>query len=230
MDKKFKKFYALKEISKVKVIDKKSINSIIYERELLSRLNHPLIINLQYAFQDYNNLYLVLDLLTGGDLRYQIGQHKRQYFSERQAKFFMSCIVESLIYIHSKNIIHRDIKPENLVFDEKGYLHITDFGIAKLNTKNNKNETSGTPGYMAPEVMKGKSHTGSVDYFAVGVITYELMMGKRPYIGKNRKEIKEQMMSRQIYVDVEMLPFGWSEKSADFINRLMIRKDVKKVF
>ena len=211
------------------MIDKKSINSIIYERELLSRLNHPLIINLQYAFQDYNNLYLVLDLLTGGDLRYQLGHHKRQYFSEKQAKFFISCIVESLIYIHSQNIIHRDIKPENLVFDEKGYLHITDFGISKFNTKNNKNETSGTPGYMAPEVMKGKNHTGSVDYFAVGVITYELMMGKRPYIGKNRKEIKEQMMSRQIYIDIEMLPFGWSEKSADFINRLMIRKDKKRL-
>jgi serine/threonine protein kinase len=106
LDKKFKKLYALKEISKVKVIDKKSINSIIYERELLSRLKHSLIINLQYAFQDYNNLYLVLDLLTGGDLRYQIGHHQRQYFSEHQTKFFISCIIESLLYIHSKNIMH----------------------------------------------------------------------------------------------------------------------------
>ena len=229
LDKKFKKLYALKEISKVKVIDKKSINSIIYERELLSRLKHSLIINLQYAFQDYNNLYLVLDLLTGGDLRYQIGHHQRQYFSEHQTKFFISCIIESLSYIHSKNIIHRDIKPENLILDEKGYLHITDFGIAKFKSKNNKNESSGTPGYMAPEVMKGMNHTGSVDYFAVGVITYELMMGERPYIGKNRKEIKEQMMSRQIYIEEEMIPFGWSEESADFINRLMVRKDFKRL-
>ena len=137
MDKKFKKYYALKEISKVKVIDKKSINSIIYERELLSRLNHSLIINLKYAFQDYNNLYLVLDLLTGGDLRYQIGHHRKRYFTEQQTKFFISCIIESLIYIHSKNIIHRDIKPENLVFDSKGYLHTTDFGIAKFMSKKN---------------------------------------------------------------------------------------------
>ena len=212
----------------MKVIDKKSINSIIYERELLSRINHPLIINLQYAFQDYNNLYLVLDLLTGGDLRYQIGHHRRQYFTEQQTKFFVSCIISALYYIHNKNIIHRDIKPENLVFDNKGYLHITDFGIAKFKNKNNKNETSGTPGYMAPEVMKGLNHTGSVDYFAVGVITYELMMGKRPYLGKSRKEIKEQMMSKQIYLNTDMIPSGWSEESADFINQLMIRKDVKR--
>ena len=183
---------------------------------------------MQYSFQDFNNLYLVLDLLTGGDLRYQIGHHHRQFFSERQTKFFISCIIESLIYIHSKNIIHRDIKPENLVFDEKGYLHITDFGIAKFKSNNNKNETSGTPGYMAPEVMKGMNHTGSVDFFAVGVITYELMMGQRPYIGKNRKEIKEQMMNKQIYIDKEMIPFGYSEECADFINRLIIRKDVKR--
>ena len=82
---------------------------------------------------------------------------------------------------------------------------------------------------MAPEVMKGMNHTGSVDYFAVGVITYELMMGQRPYIGKNRKEIKEQMMSKQIYIDEEKIPLGWSEESADFINRLMVRKDVKRL-
>ena len=213
----------------MKVIDKKSINSIIYERELLSRINHPLIINLQYAFQDYNNLYLVLDLLTGGDLRYQIGHHRRQYFTEVQTKFFISCIISALYYIHNNNIIHRDIKPENLVFDNKGYLHITDFGIAKFKSKNNKNETSGTPGYMAPEVMKGMNHTGSVDYFAVGVITYELMMGKRPYLGKSRKEIKEQMMSKQIYLDADMIPMGWSEEAADFINQIMIRKDVKRL-
>ena len=213
----------------MKVIDKKSINSIIYERELLSRLNHPLIVNLQYAFQDYNNLYLVLDLLTGGDLRYQIGHHRRQYFSEQQTKFFVSCIISALYYIHNKNIIHRDIKPENLVFDCKGYLHITDFGIAKFKSKNNKNETSGTPGYMAPEVMKGINHTESVDYFAVGVITYELMMGKRPYVGKNRKEIKEQMMSKQIYIDANMIPFDWSVEAVDFINHLLIRKDVKRL-
>ena len=174
-------------------------------------------------------MYLVLDLLTGGDLRYQIGHHRKRYFSEQQTKFFISCIIESLIYIHSKNIIHRDIKPENLVFDSKGYLHTTDFGIAKFMSKKNRNETSGTPGYMAPEVMKGLDHTKSVDFFAVGVITYELMMGKRPYIGKNRKEIKEQMMSKQIYIDKEMLPFNWSEESADFINGLLIRKDVKRL-
>ena len=102
---------------------------------------------------------------------------------------------------------------------------MTDFGIAKFASKNNLNETSGTPGYMAPEVMRRLNHTGSVDYFAVGVIAYELMMGKRPYSGKTRKEIKEQMMIKQIFLDETCIPAGWSPYAADFINRLLLRKD-----
>lgn len=74
-------------------------------------------------------------------------------------------------------MIHRDIKPENLVLDENGYIRITDFGIARVYKKENGNETSGTPGYISPEVLKGINHTPAVDYFALGVLTYELMMG-----------------------------------------------------
>lgn len=81
-------------------------------------------------------------------------------------------------YIHSNNVIHRDIKPENLVLDQKGYVKITDFGIAKLFSGKNANETSGTPGYMSPEVMKGIDHTSAVDFFALGVIGYEFMLGR----------------------------------------------------
>ena len=184
---------------------------------------------MHYAFQDYDNLYLILDLLTGGDLRYQISRHPRQYFSEKQTKFFISCLIEGLFYIHSKKIIHRDIKPENLIFDQNGYLHITDFGIAKLITKNNSHETSGTPGYMAPEVMQGLSHTFSVDFYALGVITYELMMGKRPYIGKTRKEIKEQIMGKQAKINKAEIPEGWSLEAADFANKLLIRKEVNRL-
>ena len=181
------------------------------------------------AFQDYDNLYLVLDLLTGGDLRYQISRHHRRFFSEIQTKFFISCLIESLFYIHSKKIIHRDIKPENLVFDENGYLHITDFGIAKFYIKHNSHETSGTPGYMAPEVMQGLNHTFSADYYAVGIIIYELMMGKRPYVGKDRKEIKEQIMTKQAKITKMEIPEGWSLDAADFSNKLMIRKDINRL-
>lgn len=227
IDKKNKTTYALKEMAKVKVIDKKSEKSIKYERELLSRLKHPFIVNMYYAFQDYVNLYLVMDLLTGGDLRYHICRKRR--FSEEQTRFFIACIVLGLEYIHSKNVIHRDIKPENLVLDDKGYIRITDFGIAKVGSPKNGKETSGTPGYMAPEVMKAQNHTQAVDYFALGVIGYELMLGKRPYGGRGRKEIKEQMMAKQAIIKIEDVPEGWSEEAVDFINKLLIRKPEKRL-
>ena len=215
-------------MSKVKVIDKKSINSINSERELLSKLYHPFIVNMHYAFQDDKYLYLVMDLLSGGDLRYHISIHKK--FSEEQTRFFICGIIISLEYIHSNNIIHRDVKPENLVLDENGYIRLTDFGIAKINEKDNSSETSGTPGYMSPEVIKSLNHSFPVDFFALGVIGYEFMKGERPYMGNSRKEIKEQMMSRQAEIKMEEIKNeDWSKESIYFINKLLIRKPEERL-
>ena len=220
--------YALKEMSKVKIIDRKSEKSIKNEREFLSKLHHPFIVNMICSFQDYDNLYLVMDLLTGGDLRYHIC-HKKQ-FNEEQSKFFSSCILLALEYIHINNIIHRDIKPENLVLDDKGYVRVTDFGVAKKNQRDNSSETSGTPGYMAPEVLCGLNHSFSVDFFALGVIIYEFMNGYRPYLGRNRKEIKEAVLARQIHVHRKQLfENGWSFESGDLINKLLYRKPHKRL-
>ena len=220
--KKTKETYALKEMSKLKVLDKKSEKSINSERAFLSKLHHPFIVNMHYAFQDNDNLYLVIDLLSGGDLRYHISRYRR--FSEEQTRFFIACIVLSLQYIHQNNVIHRDIKPENLVLDSAGYLRVTDFGIAKENTEDNSSETSGTPGYMAPEVMRGKHHSFCVDFFAIGVIGYEFMIGRRPYVGKDRKEIKEQMINKQARISKDNIVLGWSNESIEFINACLMRK------
>ena len=136
----------------------------------------------------------------------------------------MACVTLGLEYIHTNNIIHRDIKPENLVLDKKGYVKITDFGIAKIYKKDNSSETSGTPGYMAPEVICSQNHTFAVDYFALGVIGYEFMKGVRPYNGRNRKEIKENIITKQVRIKKEEIPSEWSMESADCINRLIQRK------
>ena len=214
-------------MSKLKVLDKKSEKSINSERELLSKLHHPFIVNMHYAFQDSENLYLVMDLMPGGDLRFHISRHKK--FSEEQTRFFICNIIISLEYIHSNNVIHRDIKPENLVLDENGYVRLTDFGIAKENMPDNKSETSGTPGYMSPEVMKALNHSFPVDFFALGVIGYEFMKGERPYVGKNRKEIKEQILAKQVELKAEDISEGWSKESADCINKLLIRKPENRI-
>jgi hypothetical protein len=106
---------------------------------------------------------------------------------------------------------------------------ITDFGIAKIYQKENSTDTSGTPGYMSPEVLCCQNHTFAVDYFAVGVIGYEFMTGKRPYLGKNRKEIKDKIMSKQVRIKKNDMAQNWSIESADCINRLLERKPCNRL-
>lgn len=100
------------------------------------------------SFQDRENLYLVMDYLNGGDLRYHIGCKGK--FSQSETKFFIANIIIGLEYLHERKVIHRDLKPENFVLDSDGYLRITDLGVSRIVRDDNHQDTSGTPGYMAP--------------------------------------------------------------------------------
>ena len=224
------RIFAMKEMSKAKVHLKKSVKSVANERKFLEMFNYNLLCNMYYAFQDADTLYIVMDYLSGGDLRYHIC--RKDSFTEKETKFIAACITLSLNYIHEKNVIHRDLKPENLVFGADGYLHLTDFGIAMEYNNNGPGvvSASGTPGYMAPEAIINKPQNFCVDYFALGVIVYELMMGERPYQGNNRKEIKEQMFTLEIKLDNDDLPEDWEDDNIlDFINQLLKRKKAKRL-
>lgn len=114
-----------------------------------------------------------------------------------------------------------------MILDEQGYLRLTDFGISKFFKKENSQETSGTPGYMAPEIMCGLNHSFVSDYFAIGVFGYEMIFGKvnhnlfqRPYYGRSRKEVKENILSRQEKIKLDQIPDGWSHEAIDFINKV----------
>ncbi len=144
-------------------------------------------------------------------------------------RFFIACLIHALEAVHAQFIIHRDIKPENLVFDNEGYLRLTDFGVARILSPDNASETSGTPGYMAPEVMCRQNHGLAADYFAVGVIAYECMMGERPYKGRTRKDIRDQILCRQANIKRSSIPEGWNEKAADFINKCLQRKPANRI-
>ena len=226
----------MKIMSKVKIIRKNSVKNINNEKKFLSLLHHPFLVNMICSFQDNDNLYLVMELLLGGDMRYHINKkivYNRKK-DENQLKFIAGCVLIGLNYIHEKKIIHKDIKPENLVYDAEGYLHITDFGISKIYTPQNAKENSGTPGYMAPEVLFNKDHDYCVDFFSLGVCLYELLMGKRPYHGHNKKDLRKDIVSRQARINEENLPEGFVRSDnffdcINFINGLLERKKEKRL-
>ena len=178
-------------MSKTKVIDQNSERSVMQERLFLSNLRNQFIVNMICSFQDANNLYLGLELKKGGDLRYHLINHS-QTFSESQLKFLLANIIMGIEYIHSQNIIHRDLKPENILFDYKGYAYITDFNIScRKEDINKNNDISGTPVYMAPETIFLKEQDFTIDFYSLGIICYECIMGERPYEGSSRQEIKQ---------------------------------------
>ena len=205
---KTRRLFAIKKISKLKVYKKNAVNHVIEEKEILSELFHPFIINLYCSFQDENNLYFVMDYLGGGDLRYYILNGKK--FKEKQIKFMLACILVGLEYIHSKKIIHRDLKPENLIFDDKGYLHICDFGISIREDDNMENiKRIGTKGFIAPE----GNNTYLSDLYSVGVILYEIIFGKVYDKNIDMDIIKEEMKNKEFSDDLYQLLSGLLQKN-----------------
>ena len=219
------KVYSMKEMLKAKILDMKNEQNIIHEREVLSKLpSSPFISNLFFSFQDFKFLYLVLDYLPGGDLRYHLIKREIS-FTEPKIKFLVACIVSALEHIHSHKVIHRDVKPENLVFDQEGYLRLTDFGISKV-SKGNCMEVSGTPGYMAPEVLNELSHNQVADFYSLGVIAYELFNNRRPLEGNNKETIKNLVNKKTLKIRFEK---NCSFEAFDFIKGLMNSNPKKRL-
>ena len=220
----------MKEISKVKLIQNKAYEEIIHEQELNAKLNHPFLVGMNFSFQNKDYLYMINDLMPGGDLRYWYIQKKN--FSEKECKFIIACVILGLEYLHSNKIIHRDLKPENILFDKKGYAHLADFGIAKKlgdEPEERIEDVSGSPGYMSPETIFNQKHSYASDFFSLGVICYEMMMKKRPYNGKNRQEIKENMANNFIQIKANEIPKGWSSEFVDFTNKLLEKNEENRL-
>lgn len=218
----------MKELSKLKIIFRNNIKNVLNERELLSKLDHPFLIKMHFSFQDKDNLYYILDFKECCDLRYYYSIDIK--FNEEQSRFIISCLILSLEYIHTNKIVHKDLKPENLIFDKNGYLYLTDFGIAKYIENGNDidMDENGSPGYISPEILLKKRYNFTADYFAVGIILYELMLLSRPYFG-NRKKIKKQIEDEEKQININDIPQGWSVEACDLINKLILLNPDKRL-
>ncbi|KAJ5105776.1 Serine/threonine-protein kinase 32B [Penicillium alfredii] len=187
--------FALKYIRKEEVVRSESVRNIIRERRMLEHLNHPFLCNLRYSFQDMEYIYIVVDLMNGGDLRFHIS---RKCFTEEAVRFWMAELGCALKYIHSQGIIHRDLKPDNVLLDSEGHVHLADFNVASdFRPGKPLTSKSGTLAYLAPEVYEGNGYYYEVDWWSLGVTFYECIYSKRPFEGRSQDTLSENIRKTQ---------------------------------
>ncbi|RXN22218.1 serine threonine- kinase 32B [Labeo rohita] len=180
-----RKMYAMKYTNKQKCIERDEVRNVLRELQVMQRLEHPFLVNLWFSFQDEEDLFMVVDLLLGGDLRFHLQQNVG--FKEQTIKLYICELALALDYLQRSHIIHRDIKPDNILLDEHGHVHITDFNVATvLKGSETASSMAGTKPYMAPEMFRsfvdgGAGYSYAVDWWALGVTAYELLHGSRPF-------------------------------------------------
>ncbi|KAL2509793.1 Serine/threonine-protein kinase AtPK2/AtPK19 [Forsythia ovata] len=188
--------YAMKVMRKDKVMEKNHVEYMKAERDILTQIDHPFIVQLRCSFQTKYRLYLVLDFINGGHLFFQLYHHG---LFRNLARIYTAEIVSAVSHLHANGIMHRDLKPENILLDADGHAILTDFGLAKQLEENTRsNSLCGTVEYMSPEIILGKGHDKAADWWSVGILLFEMLTGKPPFIGGNRDKIQQKIIKDKI--------------------------------
>ncbi|XP_046383165.1 serine/threonine-protein kinase 32B [Ischnura elegans] len=220
-----KQMFAMKYVSKRQCMERDALRHVAREVEILSTLEHPFLVNLWFSFQDEEDLFMVSDLLLGGDLRYHVSQEVP--FSEDCVVLYVAEIGLALDYLRRKRIIHRDIKPDNILLDEEGHAHITDFNIATVLSEGQlATSMSGTKPYMAPEVFACSAdecpgYDCAVDWWSLGVVAFEMLNGVRPFDIHAATPLAE--VRRIVSADLHC-PSAWHRVVVHLIRKLLCVK------
>jgi cGMP-dependent protein kinase 1 len=209
--------YALKTISKDKIISFNIYDHLILEKQILMQLNHSMIIKLIKTFKDWNRIYFLMEYIKGSDLFDVLID--MQIVREESAKFYMACLLIIVDYLHDRHIVHRDLKPENIMIDEEGYLKLIDFDTAKI-INGRTYTTVGTPHYMAPEIILRDGYNSAVDLWSLGIIMYEIIYGKVPF-GNDEEDptiIYEEILEHKL--DIKGSPYNGNAYKS-FIQQLL---------
>ena len=192
------KIYAMKEIEKEKwYIDRKK-ERLRNERDILVQLDNPFLVKLYWSFQSESYLYMVMDFVNGGDLYHHLQIEKR--FSEEKAKFYVAEITVALNYLHDMKIVYRDLKPENIMIDSTGHIKLVDFGLSRQFSESEDKTYSmcGTAEYVAPEILTGVGHDYQIDWWALGVVLYEMICGEKPFDNPNQNDLFRHIVHGEV--------------------------------
>ena len=245
-EKKTDKIYAIKKIKKEILILKNQIIHVLNEQIFMSRAKSPWIVELKASFQEDDYLYLVMEYLPGGDLMNLL--IKKDVLTENEAKFYISELILAVESIHKLDCIHRDIKPDNVLIDKTGHIKLSDFGLAKIsdklyekenekynnyiNNKKNNNQDEekmthnknfscvGTAYYVAPEVLNKKGYDREIDWWSVGIIFYEMLVGYAPFCSKETSEVCYKVLNWKKYLKIPS-KIKISEEAQDLIFKMI---------
>jgi len=245
-EKKTDKIYAVKKIKKNILILKNQIIHVLNEQKFMSRAKSPWIVELKASFQEDEYLYLVMEYLPGGDLMNLL--IKKDILTEEEAKFYISELILAIESIHKLDCIHRDIKPDNVLIDKNGHIKLSDFGLAKISDKlyekenekyknyindkknkdmddskktHNKNFSCvGTAYYVAPEVLNKKGYDKEIDWWSVGIIFYEMLVGYAPFCSKETSEVCFKVLNWKKYLKIPS-KIKISEEAKDLIFKMI---------
>ncbi|KOG97442.1 putative protein kinase YPK2 [Saccharomyces eubayanus] len=212
------KIYALKALRKAYIVSKCEVTHTLAERTVLARVECPFIVPLKFSFQSPEKLYLVLAFINGGELFYHL-QHEGQ-FSLARSRFYIAELLCALDSLHKLDVIYRDLKPENILLDYQGHIALCDFGLCKLNMKDNdKTDTfCGTPEYLAPEILLGQGYNKTVDWWTLGILLYEMMTGLPPYYDENVPVMYKKILQQPL-----LFPDGFDPVAKDLLIGLLSR-------
>nr|KYP68766.1 putative serine/threonine-protein kinase DDB-G0272282 [Cajanus cajan] len=238
--------FAIKVLKKADMIRKNAVQSILAERDILISVRNPFVVRFFYSFTCRENLYLVMEYLNGGDL-YSLLRNLG-CLDEDMARVYIAEVVLALEYLHSLNVIHRDLKPDNLLIGQDGHikqsllLQLTDFGLSKVGLINSTDDLSapsfstnerqkqsvvGTPDYLAPEILLGMGHGATADWWSVGVILYELLVGIPPFNAEHPQQIFDNIINRDI--QWPRVPEEISFEAYDLMNKLLNENPVQRL-
>ncbi|PYI26413.1 serine/threonine-protein kinase gad8 [Aspergillus indologenus CBS 114.80] len=220
------RIYALKTIRKAHIISRSEVTHTLAERSVLAQINNPFIVPLKFSFQSPEKLYFVLAFVNGGELFHHLQREQR--FDINRARFYTAELLCALECLHGFKVIYRDLKPENILLDYTGHIALCDFGLCKLDMKDEDrtNTFCGTPEYLAPELLLGNGYTKTVDWWTLGVLLYEMLTGLPPFYDENTNDMYRKILQEPLtFPSTDIVP----PAARDLLTRLLDRDPQRRL-